>query len=1173
MVQDSTIREANMYVSKKKALLFLLLLLGLFLPLGREARAEGAQISGVVWLEKTVDGAYNNESGLAGATVALAQRQENGEEKRLASVTTDKDGAFAFSVSQAGEYRLLIDLPEDYYFTLPGTASAALPAQGSSSATPYFSLTDGQFAVKNIGACRASAAVTAIAFEDENANGGRMSTEPLVRDMQVDLVYECGGEMYVVASGKTDKTGTVTLRNVSPCDAYRLRVWLPDHYAAGPLGQKVSVYYNCVSPYDGESALSAPFTAEVKKNAGLGVGVVKTGAIEGTLWLDENLNGQQDGQEPGLSGAVVSLSSLSTPGFTLQTASDTEGNYSFSRLQPGAYRLDYTLPGGMMFTYGESLITDAAAQGSLQTTVQAEATASLRPIGAMPVTSLRVDFYQDLNCNGVWDAEEPAFLEGASLRVVQNGAQTAQADADASGAAAIPLLRGGDARLNCALPEGFVFTGSQDNFLSFAPGALTGEGDVSLAHGQENSFSVGVTAAASISGALFEDPANTGVYQSGYPLLEGFTVQAVNDAGEIVAAAQTDAEGRYQLTQLVPGSYTVHFLLKDPYVAAPYAADQTVETMTNHILSQSPAYGETEPVALASGQQAEHLDGAVFRAGVVSGSVLIMPDGASAQGGLAGAVVTLLDEHGAPYSDFTYSVTDAAGHFLIKGVQPGTYSLLYELPQDAAFTAPYTEQAEWESESFQIGSGSEIAMPNVGAVPTATLSGHVLERRGGMDFPVSATLTLTAQTGDAVYETSALDDGQYVLEHVRPGTYTLAVSLPEGYVFAYAENALISGVSASAATAELTLAQGEAREDADFSAAQPVSISGLAFYDADQSASLSQEEAAAANREFSLLHGEETILELTTDENGRFELNQMIPGSYTLYAPLEPDEILVGETQRGETAARIPLTLESGDETNEITLPLFRYGALEGQIWCMDGSMRGVSGLTVSLCDEMGNALDSAVTDEMGAYRFSGLTPGVYTLQTELPQGFLFARAQDAQSRDSFLQSRADGKTERLSIALAMGDELSGIDIGMGAMGTIGDFAWLDENGNGMQDLNEPGVPGIQISLYQHGELAASTETDAYGRYQLSGLYPGEYEMRVVMPAELKTTLCQTEFPLVASILPQGEEGEATAQGIIVPSGGAILHYDLGFQLKKAKVYPASMKNPPQKDWTPYADR
>lgn len=1173
MVKDSTIRGANMYISKKKALLFLLLLLGVFLPLGQAARAEGAQISGIAWLEKTVDGAYNNESGLAGVTITLAQRQENGEEKTLASVTTEKDGAFAFSVSEAGEYRLLIDLPDGYYFTLPGTASAALPAQGSSSATPYFSLTEGQFAVKNIGACRASAAVTAIAFEDENANGGRMSTEPLVRNMQVDLVYEYGGELYVVASGKTDKTGTVTLRNVSPCDAYRLRAWLPEHYAAGPLGQKVSVYYNCVSPYDGESALSAPFTAEVKKNAGLGVGVVKTGALEGKIWLDESLNGQLDSQEPGLSGATVSLSSLSTPGFTLQTVSDAEGNYSFSRLQPGDYRLDYTLPGGMMFTYGESLITDAAAQGSLQATVQADVTLSLQPIGAMPVTSLLVRFYQDLNCNGVWDAEEPAFLEGASLSVLQDDALTGQAEADASGAAAIAILRGGAARLRCTLPQGFVFTGSQDSFLSFAPGALTGEGDVTLAHGQDNSLTVGVTAAAAISGALFEDPANTGVYQSGYAFLEGFEVQAVNDAGEIAATALTDAEGRYELAQLAPGSYTVHFLLKDPYVAAPYAADQPGETMTNHILSQSPAYGETEPVALASGQRAEHLDGAVFRAGVISGSVLVMPDGASAQGGLAGAVVTLLDEHGAPYSDYTYSVTDAEGRFLIKGVLPGAYSLLYELPQDAAFTAPYTEQTEWESDSFQIGSGTEISMPDVGAVLTATLSGHVLERRGGVDFPIAATLTLSAQDGDAVYETGALDDGQYVLEHIRPGAYTLSVSLPEGYVFAYADNALISGVSASSAAVEISLAQGELLESADFSAAQPVSFPGLAFYDADQSASPSQEENAAANREFSLLRGENTILALTSDENGNFALENIIPGSYTLYIPLEQDEILVGYTQRGESAARIPLTFESGDAPSTVLLPFFRYGAVEGQIWCMDGSQNGVSGLTVSLCDEAGNALATAVTDETGAYGFDGLTPGVYTLQAELPQGYLYARAQDAESRSSFLQSRADGETERLPIALSMGDELSGIDIGMGAMGTIGDFAWLDKNGNGMQDLDEPGVPGIQIFLYQHGELAASAETDAYGHYQLTGLYPGEYEMRVVLPAELKTTLCQTEFPLVASILPQGEEGEATAQGVIVPSGGTILHYDLGFQLKKAGVYPASMENLPQKDWTPYADR
>ena len=65
-------------------------------------------------------------------------------------------------------------------------------------------------------------------------------------------------------------------------------------------------------------------------------------------------------------------------------------------------------------------------------------------------------------------------------------------------------------------------------------------------------------------------------------------------------------------------------------------------------------------------------------------------------------------------------------------------------------------------------------------------------------------------------------------------------------------------------------------------------------------------------------------------------------------------------------------------------------------------------------------------------------------------------------------------------------DELSGMDIGIGAMGSIGDRAWLDLNGNGMQDLEEPNMPGILIELYRNGELAASTTTDLYGRYLFS---------------------------------------------------------------------------------------
>ena len=116
-------------------------------------------------------------------------------------------------------------------------------------------------------------------------------------------------------------------------------------------------------------------------------------------------------------------------------------------------------------------------------------------------------------------------------------------------------------------------------------------------------------------------------------------------------------------------------------------------------------------------------------------------------------------------------------------------------------------------------------------------------------------------------------------------------------------------------------------------------------------------------------------------------------------------------------------------------------------------------------------------------------------------------------------------------------------------------------------------MPGILIEVYQYGELIASTVTDAYGRYAIDNLYPGEYEMRVTMHKELKATVHQTEFPLVGSILPESNELTVSVSGVTVPSGKANLHCDLGFQLRKKNVYPAAMDDIPVKDWRPYSER
>ena len=1139
-------------------ILFLVLL---FIPsLAQEARAEAAQVSGLVWLEKTVDGAYSNESPFSGAKVTLEQRGEDGALLALASVTTEKDGRFDFSVSAPGEYRLRIELPEDYLFTLHGAASSALPAQGNQSATPFFTLTGGQYAVKNIGVTRSTSYISLVAFEDENANGGRMQSEPLLKDVLVELLYEYEGETYVIASDVTDRKGEASIRRLSP-GTYRIRATLPGSFVPGPLGQKVNSFYNCIIAGEGSTGLSAPFTLEPKSSLGMGIGAVKTGSVEGKLWFDENYNGVWDANERGLTEASVLLHSDSL-GLTRETRADESGGYAFTGLQPGAYRLEIRLPDGMIFTYpGHSLLSEIAASGTLNVTVQVDTNTALGAIGAMPAAALYLSFYQDLNLNGQWDEGENA-LPGAAVAILQGGAQVDSALSDENGGLRFSTLRGGEAQLVCALPEGYIFAPGDDS--PFFSGAAASANEAVIAvEGTEGLYTIGVTMPAAISGQLFEDPANTGVYQAGYALLAGFTVQAVNESGQIALETLTDEAGRYTLAPLLPGEYTVRFLLDDPYIAAPYAAGRS-ET-ANHILAQTPEYGETETVSLAPGQTAEGLDGGVFRAGVIDGSVLL----SGGQGGMAGVVVTLLDEYGAPFSDYSYGETDENGYFSIKGALPGTYSLLYTLPADSAFTLPMTEQAEYQSDPLVIGSGSEIHMPALEGVYTATLSGWVT----GGGRPISAHVTLRAQNLGTVYETETLPDGQYVLSGLRPDSYELTVTLPEGYIFGEAEGSPLPAAPVHQASGIIAFAMGEARLDANINAALPASLSGVIYYDANLSATLDEGEAGAEARVFSLWRGDTEAAAVTTDADGAFTIEQLVPGEYVLRISLEDNEVLVGSAAQEDGEWLIPVTLEDGMHYTGLTVPLLCYASISGQVWSLDGTLNGVEGIPVTLLDADGAAVGAGAANAQGAFAFDRLLPGEYSLSAALPEGYLFAREQDAVERESCVISLADGTPHSIPFRVEMGDDLSGKDIGMGAMGAIGDHAWLDENGNGMQDLGEPDMPGILIELYQHGEFIASTTTDVYGRYSLSGLYPGEYEMRVTMHAELKATLHQTEFPLVASILPESDETTVTVTGVIVPSGGRALHYDLGFQLRKKGVYPAAMDGIPTKDWRPYSER
>ena len=1154
-------RRKNLRLIAVSALICLLMLLAVA---GAAAEmAGGATVTGYVWLDSSGDGLRGGNESLLNRTEVTLERVVGSTTETVATVTTARDGLYSFTGLPAGDYCLAITLPNDHQFTLHGLDSAALPASGRSGITPNFSVGENAVVTMDIGATKQASRLSMSAFEDQNANGGRMDSEPRVRDVTVNLMYDFGGKAYVIATETTNRTGECTFEDLSPA-TYYLSVTLPENFLPGPLGAKQSIYYNCLLPSKTNRCVSTVFTLSGKTSLGLSMGMVETGMASGSLWFDQDNDGARTASDRGLTEATVLLTSPEMS-LTYDVAVNADGSYAIAHVMPGNYMLSVQLPDHMMFAPDDSAITDDARQGTVPVTVSAGQNALIAAVGAMPTTELSVFVYRDMDINGENNDGDTGY-EGAIVAAYRNGALLRQAATDASGEALLSAIRGGSVEIVCTLKDGDIFTisGAGNDF--YSPGA-TKEIRIAaeLPSGEATMLHAGVTQPATMSGDLYMSADNTGVYAPGSEMLAGFTVRAINENGEIAAETTTDAGGAFSFAVL-PSRHMARFLFIDPYIAAPY------NETGNVIEYQTQESGDTAYYDLTPGQALSGVRGALFAAGEVDGYVIMDEPGVTT--GLEGVTATLLDEFGAPVSDFAYDVTDENGYFYIKGVLPGTYSILYTVPYNMAFTSPLTDQPEIESQPFVIEAMSRVKLPDVAAVRTGAVSGHVYHMLSKDNFaPLEADISVTSVDTEAVYETRALDDGEYILSGLRPGHYTLTVTLPDGYIVNEAPDSIIPLTLGSVASADFSIGLDENIIDADIVASLPASLEGKLYFDHDRSYDFGEADAPVGGTVVSLVRGEEQY-DLETDALGVFTASMLPPGDYSLTFALDSDCIVLtdGATQEGLVWS-LPVTLPDNATATGNEIGVLKYAEITGQIWNMDGTNDDVAGLTVSLMTADGTPIASAVTDEEGRYAFDSLYPGDYMLDTTPPAGCLFAREVDAAVRTSVILGTISGSKQSVPFPLGMGEKLNGCDIGIGAIGGIGDLAWLDTDGNGMQDLGEPPMPGIQITLFQYGEQVAQTVTDAYGRYEIDNLYPGAYVMQVVMHDEIKATKHETEFPLVSSILPEESGTTVTVESVTVTSGRINRACDLGFALRKKNVYPDAMDQTPATDWRPYSER
>ena len=207
-------------------LVFVLLLLLAVIP---SVLAEEGKVQGTVWLDKTPDGVMDDAGRLAKITVILQKKVAEGDAEEVARTVSEADGAYSIAIPEAGTYRLRIELPSRYYFTIHGQDSSALPAQGHASCTPWFDAADGEEKTLNIGATETSAIVTFMVFVDEDGNGTRANAEQWLSKVRVGLIYEYEGETYTIVDTIKPYDLPFALKHLS-IGTYRAFFEVPEGY-------------------------------------------------------------------------------------------------------------------------------------------------------------------------------------------------------------------------------------------------------------------------------------------------------------------------------------------------------------------------------------------------------------------------------------------------------------------------------------------------------------------------------------------------------------------------------------------------------------------------------------------------------------------------------------------------------------------------------------------------------------------------------------------------------------------------------------------------------------------------------------------------------------------------------------------------------------------------------
>jgi protocatechuate 3,4-dioxygenase beta subunit len=407
--------------------------------------------------------------------------------------------------------------------------------------------------------------------------------------------------------------------------------------------------------------------------------------------------------EPGdvsLEGVTIQLTDAS--GTVVTTTTGTGGEYSFTNLKPGTYKVYEVQPDG----YVDSTDYVGTAGGTLSGTdaiVDIALTAGVDgtdyDFSENSYAQLSGYVYLDADNDGQRDSDESP-LAGVTLALLDaaGNATGATTVTDGNGAYAFTNLTPGTygvaetqpMEYNDGLDSAGTAGGSAENPGDQISGAVLSAG----VNAQEYNF--GELQPASIGGRVHAELDQDCELDSNEWPISGVTVYLVDTSGNHLAETTTDSDGYYQFTDLNPGLYAVEEVQPDGYLNGDshlgtaggwIDSDDRISSISLEGGVDATGYDFCELVpATLSGYV--YQDGPVYRYNPSNGvpDVSTLSDGKfdSSDAPIAGVTLTLCNAEGAPLTDSKgnkiQAVTNSSGYYEFSGLEPGVYTVLEDQP-------------------------------------------------------------------------------------------------------------------------------------------------------------------------------------------------------------------------------------------------------------------------------------------------------------------------------------------------------------------------------------------------------------------------------------------------------------------------------------------------------------